>query len=253
MLMILSMLVMASMVASTPVMDKEDFTFNDVANAFSPEDFGLDTEGTVTRKHHMCIIFCFDPSTSVELANGKMIAVEDLKLGDEIVSCRSEELGNCANHYLDTVTDVAIIEKHGPFPAHTFVFENGRQMNVTSPHIMYTYEMKAGELIPVTTAAKDVRENDVMMLQGGAFSRVTKVIDIQLNRKVSINTAGGSFFANGVLTTGMCENYNPVEDLNISATSALEKYAYATNRDDLLTAKEFSIESPLGASLPLVS
>ena len=36
-LMILSMLVMASMVASTPVMDKEDFTFNDVANAFSPE------------------------------------------------------------------------------------------------------------------------------------------------------------------------------------------------------------------------
>ena len=148
---------------------------------------------------------CFDPSTSVELANGKMIAVEDLQLGDEIVSCRSAETGNCANHYLDTVTDVTIIEKDGPFSAHTFVFENERQINVTSPHIMYTYEMKAGELIPVTTAAKDVRENDVMMLQGGSFSRVTKVIDIQLNRKVSINTAGGSFFANGVLTTGMVD------------------------------------------------
>ena len=36
-LMILSMLVMASVVASTPVMDKEDFTFNDVDNAFLPE------------------------------------------------------------------------------------------------------------------------------------------------------------------------------------------------------------------------
>jgi len=199
-------------------------------------------------------LFCFDPSTSVELANGKMIAVEDLKLGDEIVSCKSAEIGNCGNHYLDTVTDVTIIEKDGPFSAHTFVFENERQINVTSPHIMYTYEMKAGELIPVTTAAKDVRVNDVMMLQGGSFSRVTKVIDIQLNRKVSINTAGGSFFANGVLTTGMCESYNPVEDLNISATSALEKYA--TNHDALfscmLTAKEFSFESPLGACLPLV-
>ena len=197
---------------------------------------------------------CFDPSTSVELANGKMIAVEDLQLGDEIVSCRSAETGNCANNYLDTVTDVTIIEKDGPFSAHTFVFENERQINVTSPHIMYTYEMKAGELIPVTTAAKDVRENDVMMLQGGSFSRVTKVIDIQLNRKVSVNTAGGSFFANGVLTTGMCEGYNPVEDLNISATSALEKYA--TSHDALfscmLTAKEFSVESPLGACLPLV-
>merc|ERR1711894_213384 len=43
-LMILSMLVMASMVASTPVMDKEDFTFNDVTNAFSSEVFGLGTE-----------------------------------------------------------------------------------------------------------------------------------------------------------------------------------------------------------------
>merc|ERR1712025_999900 len=44
--MILSMLVMASMVASTPAMDIEDFTINDVANAFSSEDFGLGTEKT---------------------------------------------------------------------------------------------------------------------------------------------------------------------------------------------------------------
>ena len=198
--------------------------------------------------------WCFDPSTSVELANGKMIAVEDLHLGDKIVSCKSPEGGNCGNHYLDTVTDLRVIEKGGPFSAHTFVFDNNRQINVTSPHIMYTYQMKSDKLVPVATAAKDVRENNVMMLQDGSFSRVTKVIDIQLNRKVSINTAGGSFFANGVLTTGMCENYNQ-EDLNIAATSVLEKYA-ATHDDFsscILTAKEFSIESPIGACLMKLS
>lgn len=193
---------------------------------------------------------CFDPSTTVELANGKTIAVEDLHLGDEIVSCRSPDGGNCGYHYVDTVTDVTVIEEGGPFSAHTFVFENKRQINVTSPHLMYIYQMKAGKLVPVTTAAKDVRENNLMMLQDGSFSRVTKVIDIQLNRKVSINTAGGSLFANGVLTTGMCDNYNQ-EDLNIAATSALEKYA-ATHDDFsscILTAKEFSIESPIGVCL----
>ena len=75
---------------------------------------------------------CFDPLTTVELANSKMIAMEDLHLGDEIVSCRSPDEGNCVDPYLDTVTQVKIIEEGGPFCAHTLVFENKRQINVTS-------------------------------------------------------------------------------------------------------------------------
>ena len=46
-----------------------------------------------------------------------------------------------------------------------------------------------------------------MKFQDGSFYKVVQAIDINLAKKVSINTAGGSFFANEVLTTGMCESY----------------------------------------------
>ena len=37
-------------------------------------------------------------------------------------------------------------------------------------------------------------------------SKVTKVVDVVLDRKVSVNTLNGTMYGNGVLTTGMCEN-----------------------------------------------
>ena len=85
----------------------------------------------------------------------------------------------------------------------------------------------------------------VMMLQDGSFSKVTAVVDIELHRKVSINTAGGSFFANGVLTTGMCENYNSRDVLNVPAKNILE--SYASSHEDfnncVLTANKFSLST----------
>jgi len=167
---------------------------------------------------------CFDPSTTVEMANGKNIAMEDLQVGDEIVSCKSVDNGNCGSHFVDYVTDVRIIEENGPFSAHTFVFENNKQINVTSPHIMYIYKEINGKMIPVTTAAKDVKVEDVMKFQDGSFYKIVQAIDINLAKKVSINTAGGSFFANEVLTTGMCESYQE-EEINAFAKTVLDGYA----------------------------
>jgi len=170
------------------------------------------------------VMFCFDPSTTVEMANGKNIAVEDLKVGDEIVSCKSVDNGNCGSHYVDHVTDVRIIDENGPFSAHTFVFENNKQINVTSPHIMYIYKEINGKMTPVTTAAKDVKLQDIMKFQDGSLNKVVKAIDFNLAKKVSINTAGGSFFANEVLTTGLCENYQENE-INALAKTVLKSYA----------------------------
>ena len=167
---------------------------------------------------------CFDPSTAVELANGKAIAVEDLRVGDEIVSCKSVANGNCGDRYIDHVTDVTVVEEGGPFPAHTFVFENQRQLNVTSPHIMYTYKESNGKLTPVTNAAMNVKVGDVMKFQDNSYSKVAQAIDFKLAQKVSVNTVGGSFYANGVLTTGLCENYQE-DKLNISAETILRGYA----------------------------
>jgi len=167
---------------------------------------------------------CFDPSTRVELVDGNMIPVEKLHVGDKIASCSYADQGSCGNKTFDKVTIVSVIEKGGPFSAHTFVLENNMQINVTSPHLMYTYQRDDGKLVPVTTAAKDVRVDDVMMLQGGSFAKVIQVVDFQLSRKVQIITAGGSFLANGVLTTGMCENYNAEDTLNLPASKVLKSY-----------------------------
>jgi hypothetical protein len=117
-----------------------------------------------------------------------------------------------------------VIEEGGPFPAHNFVFENQRQINVTSPHIMYVYKEENGKMIPVTKAAKDVQVQDAMKFIDGSYSRVVQVIDFKLAKKVSINTKGGSFFANEVLTSGMCESYQE-DDLNVLAKTVLTSYA----------------------------
>jgi|ERR1719515_390968 len=188
---------------------------------------------------------CFDPSTTAELESGQTVAMENLRHGDEIVSYQSSEQdGISGGNFIDTITHVDIVEG-GPFSAHTLILQGNTQINVTSPHVMYIYKTDGENLIPVTAAAKDVKVNDVMRLIDGSFVKVTQVLDFELNRKVAINTAGGSFFANGVLTTGMCENYNSEDDLNIPSKILLESYA-ASHQDwnnCIATAKDFSIPS----------
>jgi len=188
---------------------------------------------------------CFDPSTTAELESGQTVAMENLHHGDKIVSYQSSEQdGISGGNFIDTVTNVEIVEG-GPFSAHTLILQGNTQINVTSPHVMYIYKTDGENLIPVTAAAKDVKVNDVMRLIDGSFVKVTQVLDFELNRKVAINTAGGSFFANGVLTTGMCENYNSEDDLNIPSKILLESYA-ASHQDwnnCIATAKDFSIPS----------
>jgi len=197
--------------------------------------------------------FCFDPATTVELANGKMIAVEYLSLGDEVVSCKSTKFGICENNHFDQVTDVTVIEEGGPFPAHTLMFENMKQINVTSPHLMYIYKQTTGKLM--TTAAKDVKPNDFMMFQDGSLSKVMQVVDFDLSKKVSVNTVGGSFYANGVLTSGMCESYNSEDMLDITAEKALKSYAESHDKlsDCILTAKVSSPEAVLDSCLTQLS
>jgi len=186
--------------------------------------------------------FCFDPSTTVEMANGQTIAVEDLQAGDKILSCKSVDNGNCGRHYFDSVIDATIIEENGPFSAHTFVFENKKQINVTSPHIMYIYKEINGKIIPVTTAAKDIKVQDIMLFQDGSYNKVVQAIDFNLAKKVSINTAGGSFFANEVLTTGMCESYKE-DKLNALAKTVLKSFADSHERINgcILAQKDLSM------------
>merc|ERR1711997_1337979 len=55
-------------------------------------------------------------------------------------------------------------------------------------------------------AAREVQVHDLMCFEDGKFTKVTKVVDVVLDRKVSVNTLSGTLYGNGVLTTGMCDN-----------------------------------------------
>ena len=47
-------------------------------------------------------------------------------------------------------------------------------------------------------------------MRDGNLSSVVRVDNIQIDRKVSVNTESGLLYVNGVLATGMCE-YGPKE------------------------------------------
>ena len=142
--------------------------------------------------------------------DGTKIHVKDLKKGEMIQSIKD------GKKFYDKVIEVSIFE--GKFQAHKFVFSNGKTITVTSPHLMMIW--KGSEM--VMTAARDVKMHDLMCFENDKFAKVTEILDITLDRKVNVNTLGGMMYANGVLTTGMCEK--PAMDLPAPAKDVLENY-----------------------------
>ena len=54
-------------------------------------------------------------------------------------------------------------------------------------------------------SAKEIQINDVMCFEYG-ISTILEISDLILNKKVHVNTKSGLFYANELLTTGLCEN-----------------------------------------------
>jgi len=54
-------------------------------------------------------------------------------------------------------------------------------------------------------SAKEIQINDVMCFKYG-ISTILEISDLILNKKVHVNTKSGLFYANELLTTGLCEN-----------------------------------------------
>jgi hypothetical protein len=136
------------------------------------------------------------------MQEGGTKTVAELKIGDNIKSLNSLEQTDST---FSKVIDATIIE--GSFTAHTLLFSNGSSLTVTSPHYMIVYKDENAKVVP----ASDVQVGDYMRMRDGNLSSVVRVDDIQIDRKVSVNTESGLMYVNGVLATGMCE-YGPKED-----------------------------------------
>ena len=121
---------------------------------------------------------------------------------------------------------------------------------------MYIYQERNGKLTPLMAPAKDVKINDLMMFHDGSLSKVSRVMDFDLQRKVSINTAGGSFLANGVMTSGMCDNYDS-DILYTPANEVLNAYvkSHGEFNNCVLKASKSSVSAAMveGGCLHLLS
>ena len=144
------------------------------------------------------LCLCFDEDTQVIKDDGKSVAVKDITEGDRILA--TKDASNPHDKFYDEVINATLV--HGSFVAHKLVFSNGKSITVTSPHLMMI--LKDG--IMQMVAAKDVQVHDIMCFDSGLFSAVTETLETLLPRKMNIATKSGLFFANDLLTTGMCEN-----------------------------------------------
>ena len=155
---------------------------------------------------------CFDPKTKVMKHNGQYVLVEDLIVGDRIMTLKKLENSTILSlKAFTTVTTAEIIK--GSFNAHKFIFENGKTITVTSSHLMII--LKDGIINNLAQVmAMDARFNDVMLFEEGKISKVVKIEDVKLLNKVNIETDAGNLYANDIFVTSMCENLEEIKAKN---------------------------------------
>ena len=138
-------------------------------------------------------LVCFEENTQVTKEDGSNISIVQIFEGDKIMSITNDF------KFYDEVTSCTVLE--GKFAAKKFVFSNGKFITVTSTHLMLILNGNHLELTP----ANDIKLHDVMCFEDG-FSKITNIFEITLDKKVHVNTKSGLLYANGLLTTGICEN-----------------------------------------------
>jgi len=146
------------------------------------------------------LLFCFKEDTLVVKKDGTNAKVGDLGVGDEILS-KAELDGHLSADTFATVTNATKIV--GNFPAHKITFSNSNHITVTSPHLMIVKSDKESMKL---VAARDLKSFDEMAFNDGPYYQIEKIEDVVLPMKVNIETSTGLLFANGLLTSGMCEN-----------------------------------------------
>lgn len=147
--------------------------------------------------------------------DGTNAKVVELSVGDEILS-KAELDGHLSADTFATVTNATKIV--GNFAAHKITFNNGNHITVTSPHLMI---IKSDKESMKLVAARDVKPLDEMAFNDRSYHQIEKTEDVVLPIKVNIETSTGLLFANGLLTSGMCEN---TPDLDMNAKDVLRDY-----------------------------
>jgi len=148
---------------------------------------------------------CFQEDTNVTRNDGKNLSVNELSIGDKILSKNPND-----EKFHDEVAKFNVLK--GKFAALKFIMEDGNFLTVTTSHIMMI--LKDEKLL--ATIAKDVCVNDMMKMANGEMKEVVEIQEIVLDKVIQVMTKSGLMYANGILTTGTCEEVTEsVLDSNI--------------------------------------
>ena len=152
---------------------------------------------------------CFDDTSLVWTKNETQpdkkaiqIMVKNLKEGDLVGSVDLKMQPKEAHKFMWTrATDVTTYTGH--WNAHSFVFSNGNQLTVTSPHLMIIWKFEMSFLV----RADEVKIGDEMIVNK-MLTQVVKIRNYSIGTKVAIETEDGIIQVNDVLASGICE-HNP--------------------------------------------
>ena len=168
---------------------------------------------------------CFDATVTVWAKNesqpdtkAKQIMIKDLEEGDLVATASLKTSNNKVQELIWTrATDVDI--SWGKWNAHLFEFTDGRQIKVTSPHLMILWRGGVSYFV----RADAVHAGDVMKV-GEDLMEVTKVEDYVIKSKVAVETEDGTIQANQVLASGICDDNPQVIGRMVEAKKMLSEY-----------------------------
>ena len=132
----------------------------------------------------------------------QLVQVKNLEEGSLVGTLDVSMKSNSGYKFTWTrATDVTI--RNGNWKAHTFIFSNGNNLTVTSPHLMI---IKRNGMM-YFLRADNAQIGDEMIVQ----KETVQVLDMKLQRikkKVAVETEDGTIEVNGVFASGLCD-YNP--------------------------------------------
>ena len=172
--------------------------------------------------------YCFSHSTAVWTKNetspdatANQIMVANLREGDLVGTLAAPSALNQSYEFMWTrATDVSTYQ--GNWTAHTFVFTNHLQLTVTSPHLM---------IIVKTDEFYFIRSDHVVigdkMFVNKKLLQVTRIKSHTINSKVAIETEDGTLQANGVWTSGLCDDNFEVENSIVEFQAIVKDYRFS--------------------------
>ena len=172
--------------------------------------------------------YCFSHSTAVWTKNetspdatANQIMVANLREGDLVGTLAAPSALNQSYEFMWTrATDVSTYQ--GNWTAHTFVFTNHLQLTVTSPHLMIIAKNDKFYFIRA-----DYVEIGDKMFVNKKLRQVTGIENHTIKSKVAIETEDGTLQANGVWTSGLCDDNFEVEKRIVEFQAIVKDYRFS--------------------------